>query len=314
MSEPRVRISGAEEAEARREVPVPGQSARARLLSGLPVVERRLRLDGVSTAVLEGGDGPPVVLLHGPGEYAAKWYAVLPELTAGHRVVAPDLPGHGATDAIDGAVDRDRILGWLDALLARTCAEPPALVGHVLGGAIAACFAATRGARVRSLVLVDALGLSPFQPAPEFGQALGEYLSAPTEETHEDLWRRCAFDLPALRERVGDRWRWITAYDLDLARAPGLKATQEALMEQFGFPAISPADLARIAAPTTLVWGRHDLATPLSVAQAASARHGWPLEVIEDAGDDPPTEQPEAFLRALRPALGGVRGARGAGI
>ena len=68
-------------------------------------------------------------------------------------------------------------------------------------------------------------------------------------------------------------------------------------------PAIPPADLARIAVPTTLIWGRHDLATPLPIAEAASARYGWPLHVIEDAGDDPPIEQPEAFLNALRVAL-----------
>ena len=51
--------------------------------------------------------------------------------------------------------------------------------------------------------------------------------------------------------------------------------------------------------PTTLIWGRHDLATPLAVAEQAAARHRWPLHVIEDANDDPPIEQPEALLRVL---------------
>jgi pimeloyl-ACP methyl ester carboxylesterase len=68
--------------------------------------------------------------------------------------------------------------------------------------------------------------------------------------------------------------------------------------------AIPPADLARIAVPTTLIWGRHDLATRLQIAEAASARYGWPLHVIENCADDPPIEQPEAFLVALRAALG----------
>ena len=76
-------------------------------------------------------------------------------------------------------------------------------------------------------------------------------------------------------------------------------------MEQLGIPAIPPADLARIAVPTTLIWGRHDLATPLAVAEEASARYGWPLHIIENCNDDPPVEQPEALLRALRTALGG---------
>ena len=74
-------------------------------------------------------------------------------------------------------------------------------------------------------------------------------------------------------------------------------------MGQLGAPAIPPAELARIAVPTTLIWGRQNHRVRLAVAEAASARHGWPLQVIEDAGDDPPIEQPEAFLDALRPSL-----------
>lgn len=59
-----------------------------------------------------------------------------------------------------------------------------------------------------------------------------------------------------------------------------------------------------IAGPMPLIGGRHDLATPLPIAEAASARYGWPLHVIEHTADDPPIEQPEAFVRALRAALG----------
>jgi hypothetical protein len=52
--------------------------------------------------------------------------------------------------------------------------------------------------------------------------------------------------------------------------------------------------------------GRHDrVATPLSVAEAASARYGWPLHIIENGHDHPPAvEQPEALMRRLRAALG----------
>ena len=72
-------------------------------------------------------------------------------------------------------------------------------------------------------------------------------------------------------------------------------------------PAIAPADLARIAVPTTLIWGRHDLATRLAVAEAASERYGWPLHVVEGAADDPAVEQPEAFVRALSDRARGVQ-------
>ena len=72
---------------------------RERQLEGLPVVERRLMVAGAATALLEGGDGPPVVLLHGPAANGAHWAGVLGDLTAGHHVIAPDLPGHGASRA-----------------------------------------------------------------------------------------------------------------------------------------------------------------------------------------------------------------------
>jgi pimeloyl-ACP methyl ester carboxylesterase len=276
---------------------------REQLLAGLPVNERRLRLNGVSTAFLEGGEGEPVILLHGPGEYAAKWLGVIPELVRTHCVIAPDLPGHGASGLFEGPPDAARVLGWLDDLIECTCARPPTVVGQILGGAIAARFAIDRPERLRRLVLVDALGLAPFQPAPEFGAALTAFLSHPSESTHDALWSRCAFDLEALRRRLGERWESLKAYNLDRAGVMALKPLQQALMAEFGFPAIAPADLARISVPVALIWGRHDLATSLQVAEAASARYGWPLHVVEDAADDPPIEQPEAFVRALRAVL-----------
>ena len=77
------------------------------------------------------------------------------------------------------------------------------------------------------------------------------------------------------------------------------------LMRDLAVPTIPPADLARIAVPTTLIWGRHDPVVKLAVAEAASERYRWPLRVIEDAGDDPPIERPEAFVSAVRGALAG---------
>jgi hypothetical protein len=59
-----------------------GQQARDQLLAAMPLTERQLQLAGVSTTVLEGGDGPPVVLLHGHGEFAAVWIRVVPDLVA----------------------------------------------------------------------------------------------------------------------------------------------------------------------------------------------------------------------------------------
>jgi pimeloyl-ACP methyl ester carboxylesterase len=281
-----------------------GADARTRLLAGLPVTERRLQLAGVSTAVLEGGSGPPVVLLHGPGASAAAWLRVIPGLATTNRVVAPDLPGQGASTAAADALDVDGVVTWLAELVERTCASPPVLVGHLLGGAIAARFAGDHGEPLSRLVLVDTFGLVPFQPAPEFGSALMGFLARPTADSHDDLWQRCSFDFEGLRQELGARWEAIEAYDLELATTPAVAEAGGKLMELFAMPAIPPDVLGGIAVPTALIWGRHDLATPLCVGEAASARYGWPLHVIENAADDPAIDKPEAFLHALRSALG----------
>jgi pimeloyl-ACP methyl ester carboxylesterase len=277
------------------------EDARERLLDGIPVTERRFHLAGVSTSVLEGGAGDPLLLLHGPGGYSAMWQQVIPDMTTTHRVIAPDLPGHGTSTVADGPLDPGRVISWLGELIERTCPTPPILVGQLVGGAIAARYAADHGDRIERLVLVVPLGLAPFQPSPAFGAALTAFLAQPSADTHDDLWKQCVFDLEALQRQPTARWESMKAYNLERARTAS--AAMQVLMEQFGIPAIPEAVLARVGAPTSLIWGRHDSIVPLSVAEAASTRHRWPLLVIENAGNEPAIEAPEAFLRALRTAL-----------
>ena len=276
--------------------------ARERLLAGLDVEERRLAPAGIPTSVLQGGEGHPVVLLHGPGEFAAKWWRVLAPLVERHRVVAPDLPAHGATGTPQAPLDEALVLAWLDALIERTCPSPPTLVGHVLGGAIAARFAAEHGDRLSRLVLVDTLGLARFRPRPRFAATLIGLQVRPSERTYNRFMNHCSADLQRLREEMGDRWEPFVSYSLELARSPSAKAMRR-LMRDVGLPPISPDRLARIGVPTTLIWGRQDEANDVRIAQVASTRYRWPLHVIEDCADDPARDHPQAFLRALWAAL-----------
>jgi pimeloyl-ACP methyl ester carboxylesterase len=278
-----------------------GEDARTALLSGLPVTERRLQLGGVSTAVLEGGDGRPIVLLQ--GEFAAVWMRVIPSLVVTHRVIAPDLPGLGASEVSNGFPDSQTVLTWLDELIRRTCAIPPVLVGKGPGGALAARYAIERSDRIDRLVLVDTLGLAPYRPPPGMALSFIRVLLRPTERGLERSFRRyCFADLDRARIEMGQRYEWLAAYALDRFRTPSVKAAMRTLMRELAAP-IPARDLDRIAVPTSLIWGRHDVGVRLSVAEAASARYGWPLHVIENARDDPAIEQPQAFLDALSIAL-----------
>jgi pimeloyl-ACP methyl ester carboxylesterase len=277
------------------------RGALGKLIATLPVKQRRFTLNGVVTSVLEGGAGTPIVLLHGPGGYGAQWVRVIPEMSKSHRVIAPDLPGHGTSEFFSDAPTPERVSAWLDDLIECTCSQPPVLVGHTLGGAIAARFAAESDRKLAALVLVDMLGLTAFQPQPAFGAALQSYLQKPDETTHDGLWSQCLFDLDGAKRRLGEPWAWIKEANLEIVRETGV-GPMTAWMQQFGV-AIPDELLRRIRTRTTLIWGREDRATPLSVAQAAAPRYAWNLEVIDGAADDPTLEQPEAFVSALRRAI-----------
>ena len=276
---------------------------RDRLLEGLPVVERRLDLAGISTPILEGGQGPPLVLLHGPGEHALKWLRVLPDLVRRHRVIAPDLPGHGASTVTHGTLDAERVVRWLGELLEEACLAPATVVGHVVAGPIAARLAASRHRRIARLVLVDTLGLVPFQPSQEFAGALHAFLAEPDEATFDGLWRYCAHDVDRVRTELGERWETFIGYSLERVRSPEGNQALHMVMEHFGLPMMPQSELKRIEIPVALIWGRHDLATSLSVGEEASRQYGWPLYIVEGAADDPALEQPVGFVAALEKAM-----------
>lgn len=276
---------------------------RARLIAASPLNERREELAGVSTAIMEGGEGPPIVLLHGAGEFWGVWFNVIDDLVRTHRVVVVDLPGHGDSLRIDGKLDADTVMRWVDELIEATCSVPPALVGHLLGGAIAARYAVANSHRLARLVLVDTMGLRWYRPSPRFAVPMVRFMAKPTAETRDRFFHECFVDFDQVGDRFGDLWDDLRDYALSVARTRENQAALRAMMPRVGVPPIGSEDLAAISAPATLIHGRHDLQIPLKAAEKASQRYGWPLYVIDGARDDPAAEQPEAFLEALRSGL-----------
>lgn len=122
-----------------------------------------LHVNGIRMAYRTWGepDAPPLVLLHGRGSDGADWLPVVPALAATHRVYAPDLRGHGASDrpgeyAFEAM--RDDVVAFLDAL----GPEPVVLAGHSMGAVVAYLVAAERSSRLTALVLEE-----PVPPDPE---------------------------------------------------------------------------------------------------------------------------------------------------
>lgn len=235
--------------------------------------------------MIVAGDGPPIVLLHGPGEFAERWVRVIPGLARTHRVIAPDFPGHGRSGTNPAGLKREQVFDWLDVILRELRDRRPILVGHILGGAVAARYASLRSDRIERLVLVDSLGLARFRPSPRFARGLVGFVAHPTERSHRRFMRQCLADPAAVEDAMGGEWE--------------AKAAMNFLMSELGVPRIPDTELAAITAPTSMVWGRHDRANSVRIAEAASERFGWPLRIIDGAADDPPIERPEEFVAAV---------------
>jgi pimeloyl-ACP methyl ester carboxylesterase len=280
-----------------------GKHARGQLLAATPATERRFILGGISTAVLIGGDGPPIILLHGPGEFSLTWLRVMPELAKTNRVIVPDLPGHGESLLGDAPLGPDRVLTWLGELIEQTSPSPPYLAGHLLGGAVAARFAIAHSELLRGLALVDTFGLRRLRPSPMFGLTLINFLARPTDRSRDRFFRQCFVDMNRLQQQLGPLWEPLMTCALEGANSPDQRVALRNLMPHFGWRAIPEEELARISVPTILIWGRHDRQTPLTLAQRTSSRYQWPLHIIEDAADDPAFEQPEALVNALSIAM-----------
>jgi pimeloyl-ACP methyl ester carboxylesterase len=268
------------------------------MLAGLPVTERRLWAGGVSTAVLEGGDGPPLVLLHGGIECGgAIWAPVISRLAETYRLVVPDEPGLGESEPV-ARLDAPAFAHWLAQLLEQTCPERPTLIAHSLGGSLAARFAAEHGALLRGLVICAAPGIGPYRMPLRLRLVAISFALRPSERSAERFHRFALLDLDRTRERDPEWYEAFTRYTLSRALVPHVKRTMQQLIKA-GAKRIPDTELRGIAIPTALVWGGHDRPVPLALAEAASARLGWPLHVVAGAAHAPQIEQPDAFVEAL---------------
>jgi pimeloyl-ACP methyl ester carboxylesterase len=118
-----------------------------------------------------GGQGPAVMLLHGVGGNLAHWGLVAPLLRDRYRLIAIDLPSHGASTA-PAAYSVDHDLGAVDEVRQRLRLDRPALVGHSYGGMLAVLLGASRPGDYRVVVNIDGLGFaldtdSAPEPNPE---------------------------------------------------------------------------------------------------------------------------------------------------
>ena len=148
----------------------------------VPVVDT-VQVNGMTVAYRELGSGPPVVLLHGWPTSSFLWRNVMEPIARANRVVAPDLPGFGASDKpLDVDYDFDFFEAALDGLLDALDIAQTGLAVHDLGGPVGVHWALNRPGRVTRLALLNTLVY------PQFSEAVMAFIKACTEpELREQL-------------------------------------------------------------------------------------------------------------------------------
>lgn len=242
--------------------------------------------------VWQSGDGRPMVLLH--GEAGPLWTRYHDLLAQHATVVAPVLPDYATSTGGDRLNDvHDLIYFGLDLLDALGMRDVP-LIGHGLGGMLAAELAAVHPDRFTHLVRIDAFGLW-LSNDPTL-----DYFAASPSELSEALYYDQ--DGQAAREAawIPPDGEALVTYQLNRARAMATAARYLWPLPNRGLD----TRLHRIKAPTLIVWGERDGVMSTRYAEALrSAISGARLEIVPRAAHLPHAEQPDRVATLTREFL-----------
>ena len=260
-----------------------------------------LELNGDRVAYLDVGQGSAVLLIHGMGGSSQTWREVVAHLATRHRVIAPDLLGHGQSDKPRADYSLGAFAVWLRDLLNELGISRVTLVGHSLGGGVAMQFAHQHPEYVERLVLISSGGLGP-----ELGRTL-RLMSAPGAE----------FVLPIIAPHkvvaAGERLRgWLASAGVRSAQADetwnayisladpktrtAFLRTLRSVVDYRG-QAVSAFNKMHFTAglPTLLIWGAQDRLIPAAHGRDAhEALPGSTLVTLEGVGHFPQVEAPLA--------------------
>ncbi|HDH03126.1 MAG TPA: alpha/beta hydrolase [Actinobacteria bacterium] len=274
-------------------------------------------VDGPVHAIDYGGQGDPLLLVHGLGGSVANWIELGPRLTSLGRVVAVDLPGFGRTPPAGRSAHIDAQQAFLARFIGSVLGGPVTLVGNSMGGLIAMLQAARRPELVRRLVLLDPAAPAPMEWrsidrnmfvmafgsfAPPFGKAVLNAVDrsmTPAQRVAESFAlvtadpggigkETTAAHVTVAAERRTQPWAntsFLTAYRSILVRL---------------LPHRYREVVDSISAPTLLVHGTADRVVPyVASARLAGRKPDWDFQTLEGAGHVPMLERPDEVCKMV---------------
>jgi pimeloyl-ACP methyl ester carboxylesterase len=269
---------------------------------------RTITLHGHALSFIDSGSGPAVLFVHGLLGSHRNWAHLIDRLDDAHRVIVPDLFGHGASAKPVGDYSLGAHAGTLRDLLDRLGVDRVTLVGHSLGGGISLEFCYLFPDRVERLVLVGSGGLGrEVNPLLRSATLPGAEWVLPVIASRRMVDR--VHGVGRALSKVGWRpgsdltavWEGFTSLsDADSRRA--FLATTRAVIDPGG-QSVSARDFLPeiIGMPTLVVWGTRDRMIPAWHATTAqSAIPGCRVELFEGAGHFPHLDEPDRFAEVVR--------------
>jgi pimeloyl-ACP methyl ester carboxylesterase len=243
-------------------------------------------------AVRAGSGDTTLLLIHGYGETLLTWRSVFDPLTLDHRVVAIDVPGFGGSDKPDRPYTLDVQVERLGRFLDRWTKGPVIVVGHSMGGELAAMLALTRPDRIIAAVLLAPAGL---------GVGLAGLIDSVTDSK-----------AGALGWYMASRSFLLPDHDPDWLGEPTRRAryslmTDEAyrrsaarVLREFDFRALRHR-LKDLKQPTLLIWGKLDPVIPYAYANLVAAELPCAtLVTLDGAIHRPQVERPDTVVAEIR--------------
>ncbi len=237
-----------------------------------PVTTHIITIAGQRLYYRVAGSGPPLVLVHGYGVSGQMWNRSIPYLAEQRQVLIIDLPGHGHS-TLSGTWRLREIAPLLAQWLQVMALSPVALVGHSMGGAIAAHLVAHAPNLVERLVLVDAACLP-----------LDKALPIMMTRSARSILQRGggSYPLPMLRDTLKPRLRILW------------QAAREMGNSDFR------AELASLTLPTLIIWGERDILLPLALSHSlVEALPHAMFVTMPESGHRPPLSQPAEFSKLV---------------
>jgi pimeloyl-ACP methyl ester carboxylesterase len=269
------------------------------------LAERALPAKGRRMRYFVGGEGPPLVLVHGLGGSATNWIELAPLLAPHFRLVIPDLPGHGASGALAGVSGLQPYADRVAAVMEHEGASPAPVVGHSLGGLVVLRLALRRPEMVSAVVLAASAGLSvggvwgrnllTAFTVVRPGRLAGRYRSLVARSR---VLRRIVFGAVSVADPIGLSDVSVEGFLAGQVLHTDTGTAWRALRDD------DPREeLEQLDRPALVIWGADDVQLPIDDAFEYARRLRAPLRVIAGCGHLLIGERPEACADAIRQFL-----------